>query len=88
MTRQEIFDKLKEIMIEADDRNEEIVQKSTEETDLMQDFGFSSVNMLYIVIMIEESFGIRFDNVGVQDLRKVGDVISYIAEELEKDSSE
>lgn len=84
MTRQEIFDKLKEIMIEADDRNEEIVQKSTEETDLMQDFGFSSVNMLYIVIMIEESFGIRFDNVGVQDLRKVGDVISYIAEELEK----
>ena len=84
MTRQEIFDKLKEIMIEADDRNEEIVQKSTEETDLMQDFGFSSVNMLYIVIMIEESFGIHFDNVGVQDLRKVGDVISYIAEELEK----
>ena len=84
MTRQEIFDKLKEIMIEADDRNEEIVQKSTEETDLMQDFGFSSVNMLYIVIMIEGSFGIRFDNVGVQDLRKVGDVISYIAEELEK----
>ena len=84
MTRQEIFDKLKEIMIEADDRNEEIVQKSTEETDLMQDFGFSSVNMLYIVIMIEESFGIRFENVGVQDLRKVGDVIDYIVEELEK----
>ena len=84
MTRQEIFDKLKEIMLEADDRNEEIVQKSTEETDLMQDFGFSSVNMLYIVIMIEESFGIRFENVGVQDMRKVGDVINYIAEELEK----
>ena len=84
MTRQEIFDQLKEIMLEADDRNREIVEKSTEETDLMKDFGFSSVNMLYIVIMIEESFGIRFDNVGVQDLRKVGDVISYIAEELEK----
>jgi acyl carrier protein len=84
MTRQEIFDKLKEIMLEADDRNEEIVRKSTEETDLMQDFGFSSVNMLYIVIMIEESFGIRFENVGVQDMRKVGDVINYIAEELEK----
>ena len=84
MTRQEIFDKLKEIMLEADDRNEEIVRKSTEETDLMQDFGFSSVNMLYIVIMIEESFGIRFENVGVQDMRKVGDVIDYIAEELEK----
>ena len=84
MTRQEIFDQLKEIMLEADDRNREIVEKSTEETDLMKDFGFSSVNMLYIVIMIEGSFGIRFDNVGVQDLRKVGDVISYIAEELEK----
>ncbi len=84
MTRQEIFDKLKEIMIEADDRNREIVENSTEDTDLMKDFGFSSVNMLYIVIMIEESFGIRFENVGVQDMRKVGDVINYIAEELEK----
>ena len=84
MTRQEIFDKLREIMLEADDRNREIVEKSTEETDLMKDFGFSSVNMLYIVIMIEESFGIRFSDLGVRDLRKVGDVISYISEELEK----
>ena len=84
MTRQEIFDKLKEIMLEADDRNREIVEKSTEETDLMNDFGFSSVNMLYIVIMIEESFDIRFSDLGVRDLRKVGDVISYISEELEK----
>ena len=64
MTRQEIFDKLKEIMLEADDRNREIVERSTEETDLMQDFGFSSVNMLYIVIMIEECFGIRFEEIG------------------------
>ena len=84
MTRQEIFDQLKEIMLEADDRNREIVEKSTEETDLMKDFGFSSVNMLYIVIMIEESFDIRFSDLGVRDLRKVGDVISYISEELEK----
>ena len=84
MTRQEIFDKLREIMLEADDRNREIVENSTEETDLMKDFGFSSVNMLYIVIMIEESFGIRFSDLGVRDLRKVGDVISYISEELEK----
>ena len=84
MTRQEIFEQLKEIMLETDDRSKEIVEKSTEETDLMQDFGFNSVNMLYIVIMIEESFGIRFEDVGVQDLRKVGDVISYIEKELEK----
>ena len=86
MTRQEIFDKLKEIMLEADDRNREIVERSTEETDLMQDFGFSSVNMLYIVIMIEECFGIRFEEIGIRDLRKVGDVISYISKELEKNA--
>ena len=84
MTRQEILDKLKEIMIEADDRNREAVEQSTEETDLLEDFGFSSVNMLYVVIMIEESFGIRFEDVGIRDLRKVGDVITYISKELEK----
>ena len=84
MTRQEILDKLKEIMIEADDRNRKAVERSTEETDLLEDFGFSSVNMLYVVIMIEESFGIRFEDVGIRDLRKVGDVITYISKELEK----
>ena len=42
--------------------------------------------MLYIVIMIEESFGIRFEEIGIRDLRKVGDVISYISKELEKNA--
>ena len=34
--------------------------------------------MLYTVIGIEEMFGIRFENVGFDDFRTVGDVIDYI----------
>lgn len=84
MTREEIFNTLKEVLITADDRNKEAVEACTEESDLMKDFGFSSVNMLYLVIAIEETFDIRFTDVGVSDFKRVGDVITYIEGELKK----
>lgn len=82
MTRVEIFEKLKEILVSADERNRALVENSTEESDLVRDFGFSSINMLYLVIAIEETFDIRFKEMGIGDLKKVGDVITYIEGEM------
>ena len=82
MTRAEIFNKLKEILVSADERNREAVEKCSEDSDLIHDFGFSSVNMLYLVISIEEEFDIRFKELGVSDFKKVSDVITYIEGEL------
>lgn len=84
MTRQEIFDKLKEILIRMEVKDQATIENCTEDTDLISDFGFSSVNMLYIVIVIEETFNIRFENVGVSDMKVVRDVITYIEGELNK----
>ena len=83
MTRQEIFEKLKEILLLTDDRNRDVINGCTESANLMTDLGFSSVTMLYMVIAIEEEFGIRFDdNVGAADFETLGDVISYIGKKL------
>lgn len=84
LTREEIFNELKDILVSADERNRALLENCTEDSDLMRDFGFSSVNMLYLVIVIEESFGIRFENVGVSDFKRVGDVITYIQGALSK----
>lgn len=82
MSRTEIIEKLKEILLAADDRNRDKVAVCTEESRLVADLGFSSVSMLYMVIAIEEEMNIRFDNVGASDFQTLGDVVSYIEAKL------
>ena len=53
----------------------------SEDADLTVDVGLSSVGILYVVIAIEEFFGVRFDNVGFGDFKTVGDVLDYIEEQ-------
>lgn len=84
MTRTEIFNELKEILIAEDDRNRSLIDGCTEETGLVDELGLNSVGILYLVISIEETFEIRFENAGIQDFRTVGDVIDYIEKKLEE----
>ena len=83
MTRQEIFNRLKGILVLTDDSSRQGTDDLEESASLMTDLGFSSVTMLYMVIAIEEEFGIRFDdNIGAADFETLGDVISYIEKKL------
>lgn len=82
MTRQEILENLKEILMDADERGSELVDKVSEQSRLTEDLGLSSVNMLYMIIATEEVFDIRFDDVGVNEFQTVGDVIDYIEGKL------
>ncbi len=80
MKREEIIEKLRGILASAGDGTAPV--SVTEESNLMTDVGLSSVSMLYMVIAIEEEFGIRFDNVGVGDFATLGDVVTYIGNKL------
>ena len=82
LSRQEIFEKLKEILLFADDKNRDVIEKCDESTKLVTDLGFNSVSVLYMVIAIEESFGIVFGDVSMNDFGTIGDVVTYIAERL------
>ncbi|MBQ1238923.1 MAG: hypothetical protein II118_03010 [Ruminococcus sp.] len=82
MTRQEILENLKEILMDADERGSELVDKVSEQSRLTEDLGLSSVNMLYMIIATEEVFDIRFDDVGVNEFQTVGDVMDYIEGKL------
>ncbi len=76
MSRSEILEKLKETL--------ELVLGNTdgliisERSVLVDDLGLNSIGMLYIVVGVEETFNIRFTDVGVNDFITVKDVIDYI----------
>ena len=78
MDRQQILDKLKEILSFSIADSSEMLDKCTEESDLATDLGLNSVGMLYMVISIEEAFQVSFSNVNFADFRTVGDVIDFI----------
>lgn len=80
--RTEILEKLKEILLSADAGNSDVIDSVTEDTHLLNDLGLSSVNMLYLMIATEETFNIRFDDVGVGEFPTVGSVVSYIEGKL------
>lgn len=80
--REEILEKLKELLLSADEDKEEAVARCTEETTLTGDLGLNSVGMLFMVIAMEEEFGIRFDDVGMGDFRTIGDVVGYMEKKL------
>lgn len=82
MTKEEILKGLKEILIYEDERNRETIENCSMETELVADLGLASVSLLYLVISIEEQFRIRFDSVGVNDFRTVGNVVDYIYDRL------
>ena len=76
----EILEKLKSILIGMDNRNRDKVDTVNYGTKLVTDLGLSSVGMLYMVIAIEETFGIEFDN--GKPFETVGEVISYIKDKI------
>ena len=78
LSRNEIKEKLADIMkMVMRDRTPDVTTLD-EGSNLVNDLGLSSVGVLYVVIAIEEFFGIEFENVGFGDFATVGDVVDYI----------
>ena len=82
MSRNEIKEKLVDVMKMAMPNLDVDPASFTEESNLVTDVGLSSVGVLYVVIAIEEFFNIRFDDVGFGDFKTVGDAVDYIEKKL------
>lgn len=82
MTREDILEKLREILCTVLKRDRNEANAYTEASLLTTDLGLDSIGMLYTVISIEELFGVRFDDVGFSDFTSVKDVVDYIERKL------
>ena len=83
MSRNDIIVKLKDVLQMAMPSSDIDLATLSEDANLVNDLGLSSVGVLYIVIAIEEFFNIRFDDVGFADFKTIGDVVDYIEKKLE-----
>lgn len=82
MTRTEIIEKLKEIILQATGNEPDSLDNCSEASNLTTDLGMNSIALLFVVIAIEETFDICFDEEVVSDFKTVGDVVNYIEAEV------
>lgn len=70
-----IFDKVKELII-----NELNIapEKITLEASLADDLEADSLDAVDLIMQIEDTFGIQFDDDAAQSVKTVGDLVQYI----------
>lgn len=77
LTRESIKDELNKIMVSA---GEKPVADAPDSARLQEDIGLTSIGMLYLVISIEEAFGIDFGNASILDFPTLGSVLDFVQE--------
>lgn len=78
MTREEVLEKLKDVITE-NNRNKEIdLNLIREDSELFKDLGFDSMQMVYTTVLIEKSFNCKINNEEYRNLKTVGDIIDII----------
>lgn len=77
MTELEILEELKKIFTLVINRNADVNNMNLD-AKIVQDLGVSSVGLIYLVVAIEEQFGIDMSDVTFNSFETVGDVVNYI----------
>ncbi len=72
-----VFEKIKEILVEQLDVNADDV---TLETDIADDLGADSLDVVEMLMTIEGEFGIEIPDEEIENLKTVGALVDYIQE--------
>ena len=70
-----VFEKVKSIVADQLDVEEE---KVTAEASITEDLGAESLDVVDLVMSIEEEFDIEIPDEAVENIKTVGDIVSYI----------
>ncbi len=79
MDRNEIFNKIKDIVVEELGVSPD---KVTEDARFIEDLGADSIGVMELVMKMEEEFDLKIPDEDIEKLRTVGDVINYILEKV------
>lgn len=75
-----VFDKVKEILCDQLDVEEDAV---TMETDIQEDLGADSLDIVDLIMSFEEEFGVEIPDEAAEEIKTVGDIVNYIEEQAE-----
>lgn len=79
MSSEEIFDKVKEIIVEQLGVAEDSVN---EEASFIEDLGADSLDIVELIMAIEEEFDIEIPDTDAEKVVAVGDVVDYIKDNI------
>ena len=80
MSSEEVFEKVKAIIVEQLQVNEDIV---TEDASFIDDLGADSLDIVELIMALEEEFGIEIPDSDAEKVTTVEDVVNYIKENIE-----
>ena len=75
MAKEEIFDKLKELVVDQLGVEEDEV---TLEASMQDDLGADSLDLVDLVMSVEEEFGVKVADEDLENIKTVGDIVNYI----------
>lgn len=70
-----VFEKIRAMLAEQLEINENTI---TEDTDIVDDLGADSLDVVELIMGAESEYGIVITDEAVQGFRTVGDVVAYI----------
>ncbi len=79
MSSEEIFDKVKEIIVEQLGVAENTV---TMEASFIDDLGADSLDIVELIMALEEEFDLEIPDADAEKVVSVGDVVEYIKENV------
>lgn len=79
MNAEEVFDKVKEIIVEQLGVAENSVN---EEASFIDDLGADSLDIVELIMALEEEFDIEIPDADAEKVVTVGDVVDYIKENV------
>ena len=79
MSQEEIFDKVKEIIIEQLGVQESAV---TMEASFIDDLGADSLDIVELIMALEEEFDLEIPDADAEKVATVGDVVGYIKDNV------
>lgn len=75
----EVFDKVKKLLCEQLDVEEE---KVTAESSIVDDLGADSLDVVDMIMSLEEEFDVEIPDEDVEGMKTVGDVVKYIENKI------
>ncbi len=70
-----VFEKIRQILCEQLDLEENDI---TVESDIAEDLGGDSMDVVDLIMSIEDEFGIEVPDDQVENIKTVGDIVNYI----------
>lgn len=78
MSRVEVLEKIKDLLIENNKDISVDVSTINEKSQLVRDLGFDSLKMIYSVVVIEQNFNCKINNDDYKKVVTIGDLIDLI----------